>query len=126
MTDQWIVGIGVMNRQIHVETTAGELTSNVIMENASVPNRYAVRFGSPDGDPKTLDLAGAPMEVTYRQIYVETTVGKITSNAMMGNASGLVINAMAGIHSAETGCVYIFQLPQTVSQSFAVQKSNYG
>ena len=28
--------------------------------------------------------------------------------------------------SAETGCVYIFQLPQTVSPSFAVQKSNFG
>ena len=33
---------------------------------------------------------------------------------------------MARIHSAETGCVYIFQLPQTVSPSFAVLKSNFG
>ena len=33
---------------------------------------------------------------------------------------------MARIHSAETGCVCIFQLPQTVSPSFPVQKSNFG
>ena len=33
---------------------------------------------------------------------------------------------MARIHSAETGCVYIFQLPLTVSPSVDVQKSNFG
>ena len=34
--------------------------------------------------------------------------------------------SLARIHSAKTGCIYIFQLPQTVSPSFAVQKSNFG
>ena len=33
---------------------------------------------------------------------------------------------MARIHSAETGCLYIFQLPQTVLPSCAVQNSNFG
>ena len=36
------------------------------------------------------------------------------------------VKSMARIHSAETGRVYIFQLPQTVSPSVAVQKNNFG
>ena len=32
-----MIVMGVMNRQIPVETTAGELTSHALMENASLP-----------------------------------------------------------------------------------------
>ena len=34
--------------------------------------------------------------------------------------------SVARTDSAQTGCVYIFQLPQTVSPSFAVQRGYFG
>ena len=65
------------------------------------------------------DAAQREEQVTLHRYQVQAG-----SEASRGG-SGKIIYGMARIHSAETGCVYIFQLPQTVSPSFAVQKTSF-
>ena len=78
--------VGKLNSKGHVHRSALGIFSNATM----VKNAYL-----PIGN--VTDQMIVLMEVMNRQIPVERTAGELTSNALMENASGLLVNAMGSV-----------------------------
>ena len=77
------------------------------------------------GATTAADLESPAVRRLRRSAAVAAAAAEDDDVADEGDAEAFLLNKlmlpeMARIHSTETGCVYIFQLTQTVSPSFAV------